>query len=387
MKVQRKHENYLEAYRRHAKGCPVTSRTEMGRCECPIWAYGRIDGRMVRLSCGTRSQDRAATVMDRLLHPAKPQALDADIAERANEGDDVSIERAANAFLASRRAKECAERSIALYDRTLATFGRFCEAHGVVYLKNVTAEHVIGYVQSRAAKWGSRTKIQQLTNLRIFFRWAMAMKWIAENPAAAERVPFPKRPRGYVRKPFTPEQIAKILTAVEQVPEIQRKQVRAFILLLMYSGMRISDATMLLRSSVNFETRLLTFTAIKTKHANTPIELHPDAIRALKNLPVLDGPHVFLNAREAGRGMLSGIRKTKKWVRRVLDLAGVKGSPHTFRDTFAISLLAGGVDIFTVSQLLGHRDVKITQSHYLNFIPGYLERMSQSTRKLDFRVA
>jgi hypothetical protein len=138
---------------------------------------------MMRLSCGTRSQDRAATVMDRLLHPAKPLAPDADIAERANECDDVSIERAANAFLASRRAKECAERSIALYDRTLTTFGRFCEAHGVVYLKNVTAEHVIGYVQSRAAKWGSRTKIQQLTNLRIFFRWAMAMRWLTEHPA------------------------------------------------------------------------------------------------------------------------------------------------------------------------------------------------------------
>ena len=46
-----------------------------------------------------------------------------------------------------------------------------------------------------------------------------------------------------------------------------------------------------------------------------------------------------------------------------------------FRDTFAINLLAARVDIFTVSQLLGHSNVKITQQHYLNFIPGYVERM------------
>jgi site-specific recombinase XerD len=384
MKVQRKHENYLEAYRRHSKDCAVTSRTEMGKCKCPIWCYGRIDGRMIRLSCGTTSQDRAATVMDRLLHPAKAQAADADIAERANEGDDVSIQRAAEGFLNSRRMKDCSERTVALYDRTLVEFRRYCEAHGAITLKRVTAEHVIGFVQSRAAKWKARTRIQQITNLRIFFRWCIAMKWIAEDPAAKERVPAPKRPRGFARTPFTPDQITKILAAVEQVPEIQRKQIRAFILLLLYSGMRISDASMLLRSSVDFEKRLLTFKVIKTKHDNTPIELHPSAVQALKALPVLDGPHMFLNAKEAARGMLNSIAKTKKWVRRVLDRAGVKGSPHTFRDTFAISLLAEGVDIFTVSQLLGHRDVKITQGHYLHFIPGYIERMSQSTRKLDF---
>jgi site-specific recombinase XerD len=68
----------------------------------------------------------------------------------------------------------------------------------------------------------------------------------------------------------------------------------------------------------------------------------------------------------------------------VLALAGVKGSCHVFRDTFAINLLHRGVDIFTVSQLLGHSDVKMTQAHYLNFIPGYVERMSEATRKLDY---
>jgi len=71
MKVQRRHESYLEPYRRHTKDCPITSRSEMGKCQCPIWCYGRIDGRMMRLSCGTRSQDRAGVIMNRLLHPAK----------------------------------------------------------------------------------------------------------------------------------------------------------------------------------------------------------------------------------------------------------------------------------------------------------------------------
>jgi hypothetical protein len=34
--------------------------------------------------------------------------------------------------------------------------------------------------------------------------------------------------------------------------------------------------------------------------------------------------------------------------------------------------------------MLGHSDVRITQKHYLNLIPGYIERMAQATRKLNY---
>jgi integrase len=44
-----------------------------------------------------------------------------------------------------------------------------------------------------------------------------------------------------------------------------------------------------------------------------------------------------------------------------------------------------GADIFTVSQMLGHSDVKITQEHYLKLIPGYRERRSDLTRVLSYQ--
>src|SRR5262249_45834352 len=153
----RKHENYLEPYRRHAKECPVTSRSEMGKCQCPIWCYGRIDGRMVRLSCGTRSQDRAAVVMNRLLHPTKADAPAADITDRANEGEDVSTARAVKAFLESRRMRETKAQSLAIYERVLMGFANYCESYGIVALKNITSEHIVGFMQSRNLK--SATKL------------------------------------------------------------------------------------------------------------------------------------------------------------------------------------------------------------------------------------
>jgi integrase len=198
-------------------------------------------------------------------------------------------------------------------------------------------------------------------------------------------VPSPKVPRHHARRPFTHDQIAKILAALDQVEEIERKQTRALILVLLYSGIRISDATFLRRDSINLETGLLQFRVIKTGRQNTPIELHASAVHALKALPILDSPYFFLNAKQAAvRDIQKEVKPMCRRVSRLLALARVKGSAHVFRDTFAINLLAAGVDIFTVSQLLGHSNVKITQQHYLNFIPGYVERMSEATRKLDY---
>ena len=157
----------------------------MGKCQCPIWCYGRIDGRMVRLSCGTRSQDRAAVVMNRLLHPAKADAPTGEIADRANEGDDVSTARAVKTFLESRRMRDTKEQSLAIYERVLTDFANYCESYSVVALKGITSEHIVGFMQAHT--WKSATKGDRLVLLRSFFRFAMAMEWIVRDPAIKER--------------------------------------------------------------------------------------------------------------------------------------------------------------------------------------------------------
>ena len=60
------------------------------------------------------------------------------------------------------------------------------------------------------------------------------------------------------------------------------------------------------------------------------------------------------------------------WQKRLHDLferAGVEKGPtnavsHRFRDTFAVKLLERGTSIETVSVLLGHKSIRITEKHY-----------------------
>ena len=55
----------------------------------------------------------------------------------------------------------------------------------------------------------------------------------------------------------------------------------------------------------------------------------------------------------------------RKRIAEVFKAAKIEdGHTHRFRDTFAVSLLEKGVSLESVSVLLGHQSVKITQKHY-----------------------
>ena len=70
-------------------------------------------------------------------------------------------------------------------------------------------------------------------------------------------------------------------------------------------------------------------------------------------------PHLFVNFR-GGSLTRQGLYKI---VRRHALTAGLadRMSPHTLRHTFATHLLAGGCDLRSVQEMLGHADVSTTQ--------------------------
>ena len=84
---------------------------------------------------------------------------------------------------------------------------------------------------------------------KAFFRAAFLRKWIDENPAVTLRGPKPK-PRPTL--PFTQEEMTRILAAIETYRDKARKtgqanalRLRAFVLTLRYTGMRLGDVATL----------------------------------------------------------------------------------------------------------------------------------------------
>ena len=95
---------------------------------------------------------------------------------------------------------------------------------------------------------------------------------------------------------------------------------------------------------------------LREKHPGLAVELVP-----LLTQGDLENPWVFVSkgGKRLTREMLWIL--VKKYVRR----AGLnaKVSPHTLRHSFATHLLAGGADLRTVQELLGHANIRTTQ-HY-----------------------
>ena len=78
------------------------------------------------------------------------------------------------------------------------------------------------------------------------------------------------------------------------------------------------------------------------------------------------------------------VGNARKTISRVLAVAGFKGHPHRFRDTFSVSLLEKGENLHTVQLLLGHTSIKTTEKHYAPFVESFQRVLDAATSKLDF---
>lgn len=72
-------------------------------------------------------------------------------------------------------------------------------------------------------------------------------------------------------------------------------------------------------------------------------------------------------------------QKFRRWVAKLGLPTGI--SLHSLRSTFACHLIDKGVDIYTVSRLLGHSSVKVTERHYLALEP---DHVSEAVGRLNF---
>jgi integrase/recombinase XerD len=144
---------------------------------------------------------------------------------------------------------------------------------------------------------------------------------------------------------------------------------RALLELLYSTGARISEAVGIDLDDLDVEHRTVLLRGKGGKQRIVPVGR--PALRAVDEYRVRarpglaargrGGPALLLNAR-GGR-----LSRQSAWhvLRTAAEAAGVAGahgvSPHTLRHCFATHLLAGGADVRTVQELLGHASVSTTQ--------------------------
>jgi len=145
---------------------------------------------------------------------------------------------------------------------------------------------------------------------------------------------------------MTREEVSMLLNAADKYPEM-----RIAIALQVYTGMSRAE----IMSAMTFEDNRIIYKRVKTG--------------TMIIVPVAPGLRPYINH-------LQGIRRIIQWknprtyskhFEMIVKEAGLQGvTPHKLRHTFASMLLHEGVDIQTISELLGHKDSNITAKFYLH---------------------
>jgi integrase/recombinase XerD len=177
--------------------------------------------------------------------------------------------------------------------------------------------------------------------------------------------------------PLSRIEVTAILNACDVYPhKPNAARLRALVLLLRYSGLRIRDAVTLARDQIQND-KLFLYTA-KT---GTPVycPLPPVAVSALNSISSAER-YSFWTGHSKPKSVVGNWQRA---LRKLFILAGVPSAhAHRFRDTFSIELFQAGVPIERVSMLLGHQSVRVTEKHYNAWT-----RSRQEQAKADVRRA
>ncbi|MGI8731277.1 MAG: site-specific tyrosine recombinase [Solirubrobacteraceae bacterium] len=198
--------------------------------------------------------------------------------------------------------------------------------------------------------------------LRSFYRHLRREEIIAHDPTADLSAP-----RKNLRLPqvLTRDEVAKLLAAPRGNDPAALRD-RAMLELMYACGLRASEATGLTVGAVDLRGGVLRARGKGSKERLIPVGREAvAATRAYlehgrpKIVGLSDERHLLVNHRGAGLTR-QGLYKI---VQRHAREAGLEGrmSPHTLRHTFATHLLAGGCDLRSLQEMLGHADVATTQ--------------------------
>lgn len=358
----------LTLFRRHTKSCPHRSRTYR-RCQCPIHVEGTLAGEEIRRSLDLTSWDAASGLVMQWTAAGR---IGAGASEPAR------IDAAVTKYVADARARHLAEATISKLTTVFEKqFLAWTRGKGLRYLKELTPE--------RLSDWRSTWKDNALAASKKyqrtvgFFYFCMRMKWISENPMKSLHPPKVKQDPTL---PFSSDEVNAIIAACDRFPikgvhgAGNRKRLRAMVLLLRYSGLRIRDAATLARERLQ-DGKLLLY--MQKTGVPVFVPLPPYVVDALEDTPNVHRNYFFW----LGNGLpKTTVADWQRSLRKLFDLAAVKGGhAHRFRDTFAVELLLAGVAIDQVSVLLGHSSVKITERSYAPWVKARQEQLEAAVTK------
>lgn len=202
-----------------------------------------------------------------------------------------------------------------------------------------------------------------ISGLRAFYKYLNLEDLLQTNPT--EFLELPKLARKLPEVLYK-EDIEKMLCEIDMSKPMAHRE-KAIVDTLYSCGLRVSELINMNVSDIYFDDEFIRVRGKGNKERLVPIGQY-----ALKSLQIYIGEirvhlpikpkftdTVFLNQ----KGSILSRISVFNLIKLLAEKAGIrkKVSPHTFRHSFATSLVEGGADLRAVQQMLGHESITTTE--------------------------
>ena len=251
-------------------------------------------------------------------------------------------------------------------------------------ISRITTQDLLYYLVWRKTNGCSELTIaKDISSLRAFGSYLKRSNIWTENFAL--ELDRPKTARALPRV-LSVEQVDSLLAAIDTTKPLGIRD-RALFELIYSCGLRISEASGLLVANVHFDEQFLIVCGKGDKERLIPFgeDAKVWLTKYLEEVrPVFVGrkqvSEMFVNF----RGEPLSRKGIWKNFQELEAKTGVHAKVHTLRHSFATHLLAGGADLRSVQELLGHADLSTTQiythiddeqlrDYHKEYFPGHSE--------------
>ena len=255
--------------------------------------------------------------------------------------------------------KGLSENTSSAYSSDIGAFIEYLSKNNISEVGEDTVMDYIIHLKSK--KYAPLSVARAVVALRNYYKFLVRSKKIPQSPL--EEMEGFKTGRK-IPEALSEQDIERLLSAADSGKKEGIRD-KAIMELLYSSGVRVSELTGLELTDVNLEERVVRCYGKGSKERLVPVGEY--VIDALSDYLDVRGsflknnfsPHLFLN-RFGRKFTREGI-----WLmlKNYAKKAGVEKNvyPHIFRHSFATHLLAGGADLRSVQEMLGHEDIATTQ--------------------------
>lgn len=220
--------------------------------------------------------------------------------------------------------------------------------------RELRTTHIQGIIDACHRDKLSRSTLEKIRTVAVMlYKYAMENDIVDRNYASFTKLPKTEKNE---KSRFSDLEIRRIEAAAGSVPWADT------ILILIYTGMRISELLNLTKFNVDLDAGLITGGVKTDAGRNRVIPIHP------KIMPLVrawyDRGTDYLITGERG-GRLTPKRYREKMYYPALEQLGVRRlTPHCCRHTFASLMAAAKVDPLLIQRIIGHSDYSTTANTY-----------------------